>query len=232
MNIASRKHKQNPYPFYARLRAESPVFPTRLPDGRTIWLVTRYDDVVTVLKDDRFAKDLANAPGNETAKRPWIPRFAQPLTRHMLNMDKPDHPRLRGLVNKAFSPRLVAQMEGRIQSLTTELLEQARGQHKIDLISDYALPIPTTVIAEMLGVPARDNRKFNDWSNAVLQVVSSKWGMLKALPKLWAFVRYLNKFVFELLYLGFVGAVKTVILRFCIGIQLKMQFCLFLLQLI
>ena len=99
VNIASREHKTDPHPFYTRLRAEHPVHPLTLPDKRTVWLVTRYDDVQTVLKDERFVKNPANVcPRHETAKQPWMPGFAQPLMQHMLNKDKPDHPRLRGLV--------------------------------------------------------------------------------------------------------------------------------------
>lgn len=196
IDIAARQHKTNPYPFYARLRAEHPVYPVTLPDKRTIWLITRYDDVVTVLKDERFVKNQANAAaGNKTAKQPWIPPFARPLTRHMLNQDKPDHPRLRGLVNKAFSPRLVEQMRGRIQSLTSELLKRVHGQRHIDLIPDYALPIPTTIIAEMLGVPAEDCSKFNRWSNTVMQVSTTRWGILRAIPDVWSFVRYIRMLV-------------------------------------
>ncbi len=190
-NIASRDHKANPYPLYARLRAENPVYPVTLPDRRTIWLITRYDDVAAVLKDERFVKNPANAaPGNKTAKQPWIPWFARPLTLHMLSMDEPDHARLRGLVNKAFSPRLIAQMRSRIQSLTSELLETVHGQRHIDLIRDYALPIPTTIIAEMLGVPTEDRSKFNRWSNAIMQVSSTRWGMLRAIPDVWKFIHY------------------------------------------
>jgi cytochrome P450 PksS len=195
VNIAAREHKANPYPFYARLRAEHPVFPVALPDKRTIWLVTRYDDVAAVLKEERFTKNVANAPGNKSARPPWMPRFARPLTRHMLNTDKPDHPRLRGLVNKAFSPRLVEQMGSRIQSVTSRLLERIHGRKNVDLISDYALPIPTTIISEMLGVPAGDHRKFNRWTNAVLQVTSTRWGMFRAIPDIRAFVRYIRNFV-------------------------------------
>lgn len=196
VNIAAREHKTDPYPFYARLRAERPVCPVKLPDGRTIWLITRYDDVAGVLKDERFVKNQANAAvGNKTAKQPWIPRFAHPLTRHMLNQDKPVHPRLRGLINKAFSPRLVEQMRPRVQALTTELLERVQGRPQIDLIRDYALPIPTTIIAEMLGVPAEDHSKFNRWSNAVMQVSTTRWGMLRAIPDVWSFVRYIRRLV-------------------------------------
>ena len=193
--MQQREHKTNPHPFYARLRAEHPVFPLTLPDTRTIWLITRYDDVATVLKDERFAKNLANAPGNKSAQQPWIPRFAQPLTRHMLNTDKPDHPRLRGLVNTAFSPRLVEQMGDRIQSLSIELLDRIHGQQQIDLIRDFALPIPTTIIAEMLGVPTEDHRKFNRWSNAVLQLFATRWGMLTSVPEIWRLVRYIRRHV-------------------------------------
>jgi cytochrome P450 PksS len=113
----------------------------------------------------------------------------------MLNTDKPDHPRLRGLVNKAFSPRLVEQMGSRIQSVTSRLLERIHGRKNVDLISDYALPIPTTIISEMLGVPAGDHRKFNRWTNAVLQVTSTRWGMFRAIPDIRAFVRYIRNFV-------------------------------------
>ena len=196
VNIAAREHKTNPYPFYARLRAEKPVCPVTLPDKRTIWLVTRYDDVVTVLKDERFVKNPANvAPEYGTVKEPWVPRFAKPCTQHMLTMDKPDHSRLRGLVNHAFSPRMVEQMRPRIQSVTSELLVKVHGQQHIDLISDYALPIPTTIIAEMMGVPAKDRAKSNRWTNAIMQVTTTRLGMVRALPDVWAFVRYIRKFI-------------------------------------
>lgn len=196
VNIAASEHKRDPYLFYARLRAENPVCQLPLPDKRTIWLITRYDDVAAVLKDDRFVKNPLNAArGNQSAKPPWVPRFAQLLTRHMLSADKPDHARLRGLVNRAFSPRLVEQMHSRIQSVTTELLESVRGQRQIDLISDYALPIPTTIITEMLGIPAEDRRRFNRWSNTLMQVSASKWGMLRAIPDVWSLIHYLRTFV-------------------------------------
>ncbi len=94
--ITSRQHKSNPHPFYARLRAESPVHRVPLPGKQTAWLVVRYDDVVSVLKDKRFAKDHFRAltPG-QIARRPWVPSFFQPLTRNMLDVDEPDHGRLR-----------------------------------------------------------------------------------------------------------------------------------------
>jgi len=113
----------------------------------------------------------------------------------MLAMGPPDHTRLRGLVHKAFTPRLIELMRMRIQSLTDELLDAALGKGRIDLIRDYALPLPTTIIAEMLGVPASDNHRFHRWSSALMASSSSTWGMLRALPSVVAFLRYIRKLV-------------------------------------
>jgi cytochrome P450 len=107
-NLASPQFKANPYPFYARLRAEAPVYRTKLPNRQTAWLVTRYEDVLAVLKDERFAKDRFNiaVPG-QAAKPPWIPGLLKPLSRNMLDLDGQDHARLRTLVHKVFTPRRV-----------------------------------------------------------------------------------------------------------------------------
>lgn len=87
VDISSPAFKADPFPFYARLRAESPVHPVTLPDGRTAWLVTRYDDVAAVLKDERFAKDPLNAlSAEQQARLPWMPGFFRPLTRNMLDL--------------------------------------------------------------------------------------------------------------------------------------------------
>ena len=195
VNIASREHKRDPYPYYKRLRELHPVHPVKLPDKRIIWLVTRYEDVAEILRDKRLAKDLSNAPGNRTAEQPWIPRFAKPLTQHMLNKDSPEHTRLKGLVTQAFSTKMIEKMSDRISTLSTELLNRVGGRKSIDLIADFALPIPTTVIAEMLGVPVEDGNKFNRWSNAIIQAVSSRWGMVRSVPEIWSFVRYIRRFI-------------------------------------
>jgi cytochrome P450 PksS len=196
-DLASPRFKANPYPFYARLRNEAPVWRTTLRDRRTAWLVTRYEDVAGVLKDRTFAKDPLNAMDPEQrAKTPWMPGFLKPLERNMLDLDDPDHARLRALVSKAFTPRLVEQLRGRIEALCEELLDamERKGgrQGGAELVGDYALPLPATVIAELLGVPAQDHNKFHRWSSRVLSVSSSR-DMLRALPAALAFVRYLRK---------------------------------------
>jgi cytochrome P450 len=194
-DLASPRFKANPYPFYARLRAEAPVWRTTLPDRRTAWLVTRYEDVARVLKDAAFAKDRMNAMDEEQRKKtPWIPGFLKPLERNMLDLDDPDHARLRSLVSKAFTPRLIERLRGRIEDLCEELLDAMERKGRVELVGDYALPVPATVIAELLGVPGEDQRKFHRWSNRLVSVSSGR-DMFRALPAALAFVRYLRKLV-------------------------------------
>ncbi len=198
-DLASPAFKANPYPFYARLRAEAPVWSATLRDRRTAWLVTRYEDVAGVLKDDTFAKDKLNAMDPEQrAKTPWVPRFLKPLERNMLDLDDPDHLRLRALVSKAFTPRLIERLRGQIEALCEELLDamdrEWKRKGRTDLVAGYALPLPATVIAEFLGVPAEDHARFHRWSNRLVSVSSGR-DMLRALPAALAFVRYLRKLV-------------------------------------
>jgi cytochrome P450 len=198
-DLASPAFKANPYPFYAGLRAGAPVWSATLRDRRTAWLVTRYEDVAGVLKDDTFAKDKLNAMDPEQrAKTPWVPGFLKPLERNMLDLDDPDHARLRALVSKAFTPRIIERLRGRIEALCEELLDAMERERKresgTDLVAGYALPLPATVIAELLGVPAEDHARFHRWSNRLVSV-SSRRDMLRALPAALSFVRYLRNLV-------------------------------------
>jgi cytochrome P450 len=198
-DLASPAFKANPYPFYARLRTEAPVWRVTLGDRRTAWLVTRYEDVARVLKDDTFAKDKLNAMDPEQrAKTPWVPGFLEPLERNMLDLDDPDHARLRALVSKAFTPRIIERLRGRIEALCEELLDAMERERKreggTDLVAGYALPLPATVIAELLGVPAEDHARFHRWSNRLVSVSSGR-DMLRALPAALSFVRYLRNLV-------------------------------------
>jgi cytochrome P450 len=195
-DLASPAFKANPYPFYACLRAEEPVCSVLLPDKQIVWLVTRYDDVAMVLKDERFAKESSKALAPEQlAKQPWVPALFRPLTRNMLDLDPPDHTRLRALVQKAFTPRVVEQVRERIRKLTEDLLDGAIQRGRMDLVRDYALPIPTTIIAEMLGVPVQDRHKFHRWSHAIVQSNPSGWRMVRAIPNVVMFLRYIRKLV-------------------------------------
>jgi cytochrome P450 PksS len=195
INLASPEFKANPYPYYARLRAGSPVVRVTLPTGEPGWLITRYADAVMVLKDERFVKNPANAlTPEQVAGQRWFRKVFVSLRRNMLNLDPPDHTRLRALVQKAFTPRMVEQLRPRIEALTNDLLDAVQGQGRMDLIRDYALPLPATVIAEMLGVPAKDRHRFHRWSNALL-AFSSTWGLMKAVPNTMLLMRYIRTII-------------------------------------
>jgi cytochrome P450 len=146
----------DPYPFYKRLREQEPVHQT--PMG--FWVLTRYDDSVAVLRDQRFGREefqqmLSAVYGGEESDR---------LPRSMLFRDPPDHTRLRGLVSKAFTPRTIEQMRGHIQEIVDRLLGRALAQGGMDVIEDLAYPLPVTVICEMLGVPVDDHLSIRHWS--------------------------------------------------------------------
>ena len=194
-NITSATFKVNPFPFYAQLRAESPVQPIALSRKQEAWLVTRYEDVNVLLKDERFVKDRRRAmpPGQRSSKF-WQPRFVEPLMYNMLYVDPPDHTRLRGLVHKAFTPRLIERMSERVRVLTHEYLDAAERKGSFDLIHDYALPLPVTVISDMLGVPPEGRGRFHKWSQHIVKVTTGR-DFLMALPHIWAFMRYLRELI-------------------------------------
>jgi cytochrome P450 len=192
VNITSPEFKANPFPFYAHLRKNQPVYQTHL-GKQTIWMLTRYEDVAMVLKDERFVKERRNAMTPEQLKKqPWVPPMFKARERSMLEVDMPDHARLRGLVHKAFTPRLIEQMRERVQTLSEELLNKAIAKGQIDLVKDYALPLPVTVIAEMLGVPQKDQFRFAKWSNTMM-TASSNPNPLRLIPTIMAFTGYLRK---------------------------------------
>src|SRR5688572_32029719 len=140
-NIVSAEFKRDPFTFLARLHKSDPVYRTTLPDKTPVWLITRYADVTALLKDERFVKNRRTAMTPEQLRKmPWVPPMFRPLERNMLDLDAPDHTRLRALVHKAFTPSLVARMRDRIQTLAEELLERAMPAGEIDVIKDYALP--------------------------------------------------------------------------------------------
>jgi cytochrome P450 len=196
-DLTSPLFKANPFPFYARLRAEAPVYRARLPDGQQPWLVTRYDDVALVLKDSRFGRDrFIGMTPEQRKKMPLLARLFEPLSRSMLGRDPPDHTRLRTLVHQAFTPRFIEQLRGRVQELADELLAVAQRKGAVDLLTAYALPLPLTVIAEMLGVPPKDRAKFQRWSDG-LTASASRLGAMRLIPALWMLARYTRKFIEE-----------------------------------
>ena len=154
-NPVSEEVATDPYAVYRRLRDKDPVHRMRLIDA---WVLTRYEDADAMLRDhDRFAAEDR--------------RFYDAGLTTMLDIDPPDHTRLRALVSRAFTPRSVSRWHERVQEITDRLLDAAAGRDRFDLIAALGYPLPVTVIAEMLGVPAEDMDRFEGWSNDIAFVV-------------------------------------------------------------
>jgi cytochrome P450 len=161
--------KADPYPTYARLRAESPVHPVRLPDGRRAWLVSRYDDAMAALKDPRLVRSWRKVMSPEQlALMPAETKQSRLFEKNMIMSDPPEHTRLRALVQKAFTVSLVEQMRERVQQIADQLLDAVADRGQMDLIDDYAFPLPMLVIAEVLGIPPSDRGRLRTWTEALV----------------------------------------------------------------
>ncbi len=161
----------DPYPAYAWLREHAPVHRTTLPSGVEAWLVTRYADARQALADQRLSKNPAHHDESPHAKgKTGIPgeRKAELMT-HLLNIDPPDHTRLRRLVSKAFTPRRVAEFAPRVQELTDRLIDGFVEKGSADLIHEFAFPLPIYAICDLLGVPREDQDDFRDWAGMMIR---------------------------------------------------------------
>jgi cytochrome P450 PksS len=194
-DLASPAFKANPFPYYAQLREVSPICEVRLSLRRTAWLIARYDDALAVLRDPRFLKSPSITEGAGSGLLRWMPATLRALSRNMLDLDEPDHRRLRELVQKAFTPAMVDGMRERVTAVCDSLLDRLEIADRPDLIRDYALPLPVTIIAEMLGVPEHQRRDFQRWSSAIVAADASTLHLLRAIPSSLAFLRFLRKLV-------------------------------------
>ncbi len=196
-NIASSEFKARAYPYYARLRDEAPVHQVKAVGNRSsAWLITRFEDVSRLLKSDQLVKDRRNAMTPAQLKKTnTIPGFLKALERNMLDLDVPDHTRLRGLVHQGFTPRLIERMRTRVQSLSEELIYSAKRNGQMDLIHDYALPIPVTIISEMLGIPQRERESFTRYSSAMLKATVSPMSAFFSIPQIMLFVALVRRVI-------------------------------------
>ena len=209
VNPADPAFKNNPYEVYAALQKAAPVHRVQMPNGHSFWIVTRYDDAITVLKDARrFGSNYQKLlPPEELAAMAQAATAGQNPMRLfqniLLNIDPPDHTRLRALVSKAFTPRMVEGLQPRIQALADAFLDQvqarAQGQTHghMDLIDDYAFLLPIAVISEMLGVPYADRDKFRAWSNAVTSLSDNPQDFQKSRDAIAGFFNYISRLVEE-----------------------------------
>jgi cytochrome P450 len=150
--------RRDPYPAYARLRAEAPVF--RIEPLGGMYAVTRHDDVLHVLNHP----ELFSSSGFTVTR---IHEDDDPVTM-MIFADPPDHTRLRSLVNRGFTPKMVADLEPRIRQVTEDLIDRIATQSETDLIADLAMPLPVTIIAEILGVTPERKDDFKRWSDWIV----------------------------------------------------------------
>ncbi|MFM2309095.1 MAG: hypothetical protein RLY87_1216 [Chloroflexota bacterium] len=162
---ADPTYRANPYDIYATLRNTTPVVQTTLPSGASVYLVTRAADVLQCLRDPRLVKNMYNAGPATFFQRTVLRRL---VGSNMLKADPPDHTRLRRLASDAFAPRSIAAWQPHIERIAEHLIDAVAATGRIDLIRDYALPLPLTVITDMLGVPAADHPKFHRWSTNII----------------------------------------------------------------
>ena len=159
---------QDPYPIYRRFRCDAPVHWS--PSWRC-WLLTRYDDVSSALRDFRRFSSVGTTARYLDQLPVTVLEQIQPLYQHftsgLVRLDPPDHTKARGLTNKAFTPRVVETMRPRIEQLVQDMIDAVMPTGRIDLIADLAYPLPTTVIADMFGFPQEDRSAFKHWSDEI-----------------------------------------------------------------
>jgi cytochrome P450 len=155
--------KENPYPYYARLRAEAPVY---CVDPLGLLVVSRYDDVIHVLRNPQLFSSSAMGAAAMFGGETEGPRGAT-----IISADPPEHTRIRNVVNRAFNPRTIDQMGPRIREITDELLGRTATKGEFDLVADLAMPLPVIVIAEMLGVEPAHREEFKRWSDDIVRAM-------------------------------------------------------------
>lgn len=153
----------HPYDVYRRLRDTAPVHRITGPDGTTAWLVTRYEDVKAALSDPRLSLDKRTGTG--TYKGLSLPPA---LDANLLNMDPPDHTRIRRLAGRAFTPRRVQQLREPIRRTADQLLDALGAHGTTDLVASYTAPLPITVICDLLGIPEGDRLDFRQWTDGLM----------------------------------------------------------------
>jgi len=168
--LVSKEFLVDPYPILHRLREEDPV---HWSDSIGGWVFTRYDDIVTTFRDvgrfsneGRLAKAVEYLPPASRAKFKILEDHYR--LKSLIHSDPPDHTRLRALVTKAFSPRLVEAMRPRIRVIVNGLLDSVQGTGQMDVIRDLAVPLPVTILAEIFGAPASDQMLFKGWADDLL----------------------------------------------------------------
>ena len=163
------ENRANPYPFYAELR-KTPV--SRQPDGR--YVVSTYREIVSILHDPRVSSDLTKRPtvASAAAEAVTLPTSTYDRRPSMITSDPPDHDRVRRATMRHFgpphTPDLVSSQEDGIKRIVTGLLDKLKGKARIDVVDEFAYPLPVSVICRILGVPEEDEKRFHAWIEAAM----------------------------------------------------------------
>ncbi len=157
MNIFTDENRRNPYPLYTRMRSMSPVF--KVPPPFDAWMIFDYEGVKRVISDHESFSSGVKGPRN------WF-----------IFKDPPTHTKLRALISKAFTPRMIANLEPFIRELSRSLLAEVIERGEMDLAGDFAIPLPMKVIAHMIGIPGADWPKFRAWSDSILKISYARGG--------------------------------------------------------
>ncbi|RWQ73132.1 cytochrome P450 family protein [Bacillus cereus] len=195
INLASAQFKEDAYEIYKESRKKQPIlFVNQVEIGKE-WLITRYEDALPLLKDNRLKKDWTNVFSQDIKNMYLSVDNSDHLTTHMLNSDPPNHSRLRSLVQKAFTPKMIAQLDKRIERIADDLISDIERKGTLNLVDDYSFPLPIIVISEMLGIPKEDQAKFRIWSHAVIASPETPEEIKETEKQLSEFITYLQYLV-------------------------------------
>jgi cytochrome P450 len=193
LNLLSPEIRANPYPAYAELRRSSPV--TQVDPGG-LWAVSRYEDVLHVLKNPKL---FASEGFKIAAEPPWFGR-TNPLAESLIFMDDPkQHGRLRGLVSRAFGPTALARLEPRIRAVAKELSSRLASRQTVDFVADFALPLPASVIGDLLGLDPALHSRFKLWSDDMTAISASQPGDTELLARCRHTVEEMEQYLGEVL---------------------------------
>jgi cytochrome P450 len=191
----------DPYPAFAALRDRHPVI---YDESTNQWVISRHEDVARLLRDRHLGRTYhhvaTDADFGRTPPPAWHAPFHELNDAGMLDLEPPDHTRLRRLVSKAFTPRTVADMAPRVQAIVDGLVDRALDAGEFDLIADIAEPLPVTVIAELLGIPEADRHLLRPWSNEyclMFELDPSESSARRAVAAAEAFGAYLHELIVE-----------------------------------
>ncbi|WP_128894843.1 cytochrome P450 family protein [Longirhabdus pacifica] len=193
-DLSSPSFAKNPHPYYDYLRKNKPIIKVDVPGGDPTWLVTRYDDVQFILKNtELLSKHRSSVCPYHNEQ---IPKPLKAFNKSMLNVDPPDHTRLRKLIAKAFAPKSVEPLKPRMYEIANDLIDRMMTKENPDLNRDFCIPFPFTVNCEMLGISKEKQAEFGiNWSNALVQSLGNQTTYLGIERDMNSFLEYVDELI-------------------------------------